>query len=89
MSDAITPEQAQAAKDVLAAAIAAYEEAVEPGVYVSGWVLVTHKESIELERANQSAVGRLEPTGQSWPLTVGMLTVALDDARSPWEDLHG
>ncbi len=71
----------QAAKDELRAAIARFYERTAPDVYVSGWILVTHKESIELEQAGQSAVGVLIADGQPFPMTRGMLEVALDGER--------
>lgn len=64
----------------LARAIAAFFEAVEPGVYVDGWVLVTHKRSTEWEQDDSSAVGVTTPP-QAWPLTRGMLDIALEQER--------
>ena len=77
----ISDEEAQAAKDRLQTAISEYFRTVDPDVYVPAWVLVTEKDSIELTRENLSLVGHLTPTGQSWALTVGLLTIAHDNAR--------
>jgi hypothetical protein len=84
----MTSDDFQAAKDELRAAIAAFYEATAPDVYVSAWVLVTHKESIELEQAGQSAVGVLVATGQPFPLTRGLLEVALDGERTTHQLEH-
>lgn len=78
----ISDEDFQAAKDELRAAIATFYEKTAPDVYVSAWVLVTHKESIELEQSGSSAVGVLIATGQAFPMTRGMLEVALDAERT-------
>lgn len=78
MVDDDTYEQA---KTQLEAAITAYYSAVEPDAYVSAWVLVTHKESIELAHADQSAVEVLIKTGQAFPMTRGILDVALETER--------
>lgn len=79
--DEVDPEVFQPAKDALRAAIAAFFEAVEPGVYVADWVLVTHRQSIELEQGGGSMVGILGADGQSFPMTRGLLEVALDAER--------
>lgn len=80
--DEADDETAQAAKDTLAAAIREYHHVVNPGVYVDAWALITHKRSAELEQDGQSAVSHLVPTGQAWPLTVGMLRIASRAAES-------
>lgn len=80
----VSDDEAQAAKDKLHAAIREYYEAVDPDAYVSAWSLVTHKLSPEMETEGTSAVGHVEPTGQAWPLTVGILRIAANDAESPW-----
>lgn len=85
MSD-ISDEEAQAAKDALEAAIKAYHRTVAPEVFIDAWVLVTHKMSVELEAENSSMVGHLVPTGQAWPMTVGILRIAANAAESPGDD---
>lgn len=72
------------AKAKLVAAITAYYSEVEPDAYVGAFVLIAHKESIELEQAGQSAVGVLEKTGQPFPMTRGLLDVALTSSRTGW-----
>lgn len=49
--------------------------------YVGAWVLVTHKETIDLERDGMSAVGVLIKNGQPFPMTRGILDVALETER--------
>lgn len=72
---------ALAAKEKLEAAIGEYYRTVEPDVFLNGYVLVTHKETIEHHRNNMSGVAYLTPTGQSWPHTIGYLIAASDSAR--------
>lgn len=50
-------------------------------MYIDGWVLFTHKRTIELEKENTSAVGYLHPTGQAWPLTVGLAKLGLNQVQ--------
>ncbi|MBS3177740.1 MULTISPECIES: hypothetical protein [unclassified Pseudoclavibacter] len=71
-------------KQKLAEAIRAYHAAVEPDAYVADWVLVSHKMSPELEQANQSAVGVLMPTGQTFVTTHGLLGVAVHQSQNGW-----
>jgi len=65
----------------LGRAIAQYYGVVEPEVFVAGWVLVAHKLSSEMEREGQSAVGVTTPE-QAWPLTRGLLDIALTSERA-------
>ena len=64
------------ARAALEKAIRAYYDTVEPGTFIDDWVLVVHKDSIELTRDGQSVVGYIGPEGQSFHRTVGLLTVA-------------
>ncbi|WP_219085646.1 hypothetical protein [Microbacterium resistens] len=75
-----TDQRAAEARADLGRAIAAYYAETEPDVFVGGWVLVTHKLSPEMEREGQSAVGITTPE-QAWPLTRGLLDVALTSER--------
>ena len=50
-------------------------------MYIDGWVLFSHKRTIELEQDNTSAVGYLHPTGQAWPLTVGLAKLGLNQVQ--------
>jgi hypothetical protein len=77
----ISDEQAEAAKDELGRAIQAYQDAVQSGEYVSGWVLVTHRQSIDLERDHKTVVGCLVPTHQSFVETRGLLSAASDSVQ--------
>lgn len=77
----ITDEAAAAAKEALDVAIRTFYETVAPEVYIDGWVLVTHKLSIEMEHDGVSAVGSLPATGQSFVVTRGLLDAALSFER--------
>lgn len=82
MSEAeLSDEEATAAKDTLECAIRDYYNILEPGALVTGWVLVSHRVSDEMDEAGESAVGTLTPTGQIFPLTRGLLDVALESDR--------
>ncbi|WP_308491038.1 hypothetical protein [Microbacterium terrisoli] len=82
----MSDDEAQAAKDRLHAAIREYHDTVYPGQYVEAWVLCTHRLSAELEQANSSVVGHLVPTGQPWPMTVGILRITSQQAENSGED---
>lgn len=83
MSEAeISDEQAQAAKDTFECAIRDYYAVLEPDVLVTGWVLVAHKVSDDMDRDGVSSVGTLVPTGQVWPLTRGLLDIGLEGERN-------
>lgn len=76
---------AEKAKEDLETALRTFYETVEPGVYLSDWVLIGHKLSTELERNNQSSVSVLVRTGQPFPMTRGLLDVVLTaERRSDW-----
>jgi hypothetical protein len=77
----VSDEEAIAAKDVLEVAIRDYYATVESDVLVSSWVLVTHKVSDDMDANGQSSVGMLPMTGQPFPMTRGLLEVALDGER--------
>lgn len=74
-------DEVQVAKDALECAIRDYYTAVDPDVLITAWVLVTHKVSDELDAEGQSVVGVLTPSGQIFPLTRGLLDVALEAER--------
>lgn len=82
----VSDEEAQAAKDTLEAAIKEYHRAIDPDVFIDAWTLVSHKRTVELEAENSSMVGHLEPTGQAWPMTVGILRIASNAAEFGGED---
>lgn len=69
----ITDEEAEVAKTQLRAAIAAYYEAIEPEVYVDDWVLLVHKDSIDMAQQNVSSIGMVVPTGQPFHRTAGLV----------------
>lgn len=88
--DELTPEQidiVEEAKTELSKAIhrclktIAEVEGDHIDMYIDGWVLFTHKRTIELEQENTSAVGYLHPTGQAWPLTVGLAKLGLNQVQ--------
>lgn len=66
----------QEARATLEKAIRTYFDMVEPGTFIDDWVLVVHKDSVELARNGESMVGHIVPEGQSFHRTVGLLTVA-------------
>ena len=78
----MTDDEAQAAQDALASAIREYTKLVDPDAYVDGWVLITHKLSVEMEANNSTAVGHLVPTGQPFPMTIGLLRAATIQSES-------
>lgn len=73
--------QLQIAKDELDSAIKKYCAVFEPDEYVLNWVLITHRQSLEMMQKNRNAVGLSVPTGQSFIMTRGMLENALDMER--------
>lgn len=77
----LTDEEVTAAKDTLECAIRDYYGTVEPGALVTAWVLVSHRVSDEMDAEGESLVGTLVPTGQIFPLTRGLLDVALESDR--------
>ncbi|WP_162893216.1 hypothetical protein [Microbacterium halotolerans] len=76
----VDDETREAAKADLDRAIKAYFGVIEPDTYVDAWVLVTHKRRPEWEQAGQSVVGTTTPP-QAWPLTRGLLDIALTEDR--------
>lgn len=87
MTDETTPdEDREEARRALSRAIAAYAETTDPGSYVDGWAVIIHKRDIELEARGQSMVTTITPDGQAWPLTRGLLDVALTADRNEQND---
>lgn len=79
MSD--TPDEVWLeAKEKLGNAIREYWNTVEPDVYIDDWVLVVHKDSVELTMANQSVISTIVPYGQAFHRTTGLLTHAQKSA---------
>jgi hypothetical protein len=76
MTDDITEETWKVAKEELGAAIKKFYATVEPEMFVDDWVLVVHKDSIELAKANQSIVSVTVPYGQAFHRTTGLLVHA-------------
>lgn len=74
--ESLSDEKLQLAKDKLGVAIREYYDTVEPEVYIDDWVLVCHKDSVELTAEGQSVVSTLVPTGQAFHRTAGMLALA-------------
>lgn len=74
----LSDEEAQAAKDKLERAIKEYYAIIQPGIYIDDWVLLVHKDSVELTANNESIVSHLTPTGQPFHRTVGLMKVAMD-----------
>lgn len=64
------------ARGKLHAAIIAYYKAIEPDMYIDDWVLITHKDSVELTAEGRSMVGQVTPAGQPFHRTVGLLNIA-------------
>ncbi|GAA4175818.1 hypothetical protein [Gryllotalpicola koreensis] len=69
------------ARAVLDAAIKAYCETVDSGVYVDAWVLLTHKLSADGEANDYSTVGTVAGVEQTFVTTRGLLEVGLDSVR--------
>lgn len=67
--------------DNLCAAIRDYYKTVEPTTYVESWVLINHKLSPEMEKANQSVVGVLSSPELTWVQRRGMIDIALTSDR--------
>lgn len=87
MSDwEVSDEAATAAKDAFECAIRDYFKIVQPDAMVTAWVLITHKVSDEMDEEGVSQVGSLVPTGQPFPMTRGLLDVALEVDR---DELRG
>lgn len=79
-------ERAEAAKQRLGAAIRTYYEEVTDGDYVSDWVLITHRQSIQLAQEDNTAVGVLTPTGQSFVTTRGLLAIGAEVETLSFEE---
>lgn len=62
------------AKEKLGYAIKECCETVDPDAYIDDWVLVVHKDSVELTMVNQSIVSTIVPYGQAFHRTTGLLT---------------
>ncbi|WP_053352722.1 hypothetical protein [Leucobacter musarum] len=62
----------------LSRAISAYYEATS-GEFVDGWVLVTHKLSVELEAEGSSAVSVISSPDLSWVKGRGLLEIAREN----------
>lgn len=73
---------AQAAKDALECAIRDYHAALEPDALVTSWVLVAHKVSDDMDAEGESCVSKVVPTGQPFPMTRGLLDVAIEADRA-------
>lgn len=76
MSEELTDEEAQEAKNKIATAIQEYYKTVEPDVYIDDWAVVVHKDSIALSQMDKSMVSTLVPTGQAFHRTAGLLQLA-------------
>ncbi|MFD5599944.1 hypothetical protein ACFWHR_07780 [Leucobacter sp. NPDC058333] len=73
------PEEAwREAHAELSRAISAYYQATT-GEFVDGWVLVTHKLSVELEAEGASAVGVISSPDLSWVKGRGLLEIAREN----------
>jgi hypothetical protein len=76
-----TDGEAQQAKDRLELAIRDYFAAMHPDEMVTSWCLVVHRVSDDLDAENESVVSVLVPTNQIFPMTRGLLDVALESER--------
>ena len=77
----VSDEEAIAAKDTLECALRDYYKIVQPEVLVTAWVIIVHKVSDEMDEEGVSSLGTLTPSGQIFPLTRGLLDVALECDR--------
>lgn len=82
----LTDEEVSAAKDTLECALRDYYQLVEPEVLITAWALIVHKVSDEMDEEGVSSIGVLTPTGQIFPLTRGLLDVALECDRDSLRD---
>lgn len=69
-------DEVRAANADLFAAIRHYYNLVEPDEYVTGWVLITHRDTHGDLTEDNSYVGVAAPDGQSFVVTRGLLTIA-------------
>lgn len=69
------------AKADLHAAIMEYHAVVNPDEFITGWTLVSAKESVNMHSRGISSVSFLPATDQPFHHTTGMLMHALDHAR--------
>lgn len=76
----MTDEEYAEAKHTLESAIKTFFQTVEPDAYIDDWILVVHKDSIELTAEGTSVVSTLVPTGQPFHRTTGLLTIAQSSA---------
>lgn len=56
-------------------AIKHYFVVVDPEAFVDDWVLVVHKDSVELTREGTSMVSTVIPEGQAFHRTAGLLAI--------------
>lgn len=69
-------DDARALKAELYTAIRNYYSVLEPNEYVTGWVLITHRDTHGDIDEDNSYVGVAAPDGQSFVVTRGLLTIA-------------
>jgi len=81
MTYADDPEGFMAAKEELRKAIVAFYANVEPDTFLDDWVLVVHKDSVQLSQQMSSEVAYLVPLDQPYHRTTGLLTHALEYAK--------
>jgi len=77
----LSAEAVAEAKLELQRAVQAYYKKIDPDVFITEWVLVTHKASADMQKDGQSAVGYVVPADQYFHRTSGLLLAASDNAR--------
>ena len=76
----MTEAEYAAAKDTLEGAIRDFYTKTSDS-FITGWVLVAHRVSDELDEEGSSAVSRVAASGQRFHVTRGLLDVALTSER--------
>jgi hypothetical protein len=75
-------ERIEAARATLIAAIRGFADAQEPGSYVDGFMVLTHRLGVGEENVGYSTVHILVDQDQSWVMTRGIVEAARDRIRS-------
>lgn len=79
-------DEAQAAKAELFTAIRHYYQQVEPDEYVTGYVLITHRDTQGSVTEDNSYVGVIAPDGQSFVITRGLLVIGNESTALEMEE---
>lgn len=83
---AVSYDEYQAAKQELGKAIRDFYAKTEPEVFITTWLAVTHKDSIELSQQGTTSVGVLVESEQPFVMSRGLLEIAVDNWRQVRKD---